>query len=438
MGLFSKTNDKSCPICGGTRFYSVPVGRADTWHEQVEKQPQWKQHRGLPAGAGVAFSEPRLEWDQPTFDRANTTTPHRRCERCASLVPPQFLSDAKSRLLLITTGMPAAGKTTWLKCLFNPASKKHLIGEPTTLISREPYHYVEPYTIANPDPRTAVPILLHGMKLTFQRRKVDVAGIDVKGEVFHQRTTTPDKYMRVLDILTNLRSMSYSELLVMFVVPFDRTLLRQNIGQLAAHLTNRPGSRGTWQGVIWTHLDRAQLRDAEELFTFLQSSEPALALARRVVAGSDDVFDSSFVTAASAIERLVQSGGSWTGRLDVLESLTWLLYRIMLAYTVLPVRFGVGKVEFYYSFNGGLGETLVRQCMRLAAVLFAAWDSAGRGDFAGMIREAMQPGAEPQFPVLPCGIEFLQDAGEDGQRDADDGLPVWGDLLLLELLRRHG
>lgn len=444
MGLFTKAVDKRCPICGGTQFYSVPVGRAEVWHQQVETIPQWKHHRGLPAGAGVAFSEPRLEWDQPTFERATTPSPHVRCLRCASLVPPQFLSALKSRVLLITTGMPAAGKTTWLKCLFNPSSKKHLIAEPTTLIGREPYDFVEPYTIANPDPRTAVPILLHGMRLTFQRQKIDVAGIDVKGEVFDQRTSSADKYMRVLEILRNLRSMSFSQLLTMFVVPFDPTLTRQNIGQLTSHLTNHPGSRGTWQGVIWTHLDRAQLRDAEALFAFLASSEAAADLARRIAGGNEDVFDSRFVSAASDIERLVQNTRTWTGRLDLLESLTWLLYRIMLAYSVLPLRFGVGKVEFYYSFNGGLGETLVRQCMRLAALLFAAWDSAGRGDFAGMIREAMRPGSEPQFPVLPCGIEFLNDPSRDGQasegqsRDGDDGLPVWGDLLLLELLRRHG
>lgn len=436
MGLFSKAVDKRCPICGGKQFYSVPVGRAEVWHEQVEKIPHWKQARGLPAGAGVAFSEPRLEWDQPTFERASTPTPHVRCLSCASLVPPQFLSDI-SRVLLITTGMPAAGKTTWLKCLFNPSSKKHLIAEPTNLISRLPYDFVEPYTIANPDPRTAVPILLHGMRLTFQRQKIDVAGIDVKGEVFDQRTRSTDKYMRVLDIIRNLRSMSYSQLLTMFVVPFDPTLMRQNIGQLMAHLTNHPGSRGTWQGVIWTHLDRARLRDAEALFAFLEGSDDALALARRVVDGNEEVFDSRFVVAATELERLVQGTRNWTGKLDLLESLTWLLYRIMLAYTLLPPRFGVGKVEFYYSFNGGLGETLVRQCMRLAAVLFSAWDSAGRGDFAAMIREAMRPGSEPQFPVLPCGIEFLH-APEGEASDSEDGLPVWGDLLLLELLRRHG
>lgn len=436
MGLFRKAVDKRCPICGGKQFYNVPVGRAEVWHEQVEKIPHWKQARGLPAGAGVAFSEPRLEWDQPTFERASTPTPHVRCLTCASLVPPQFLSDI-SRVLLITTGMPAAGKTTWLKCLFNPSSKKHLIAEPTNLISRHPYDFVEPYTIANPDPRTAVPILLHGMRLTFQRQKIDVAGIDVKGEVFDQRTRSTDKYMRVLEIIRNLRSMSFSQLLTMFVVPFDPTLTRQNIGQLTSHLTNHPGSRGTWQGVIWTHLDRARLHDPEALFAFLGGGEDALPLAGRVVDGTQEVFDSRFVMAATEIERLVQNTRTWTGRLELLESLTWLLYRIMLAYTLLPPRFGVGKVEFYYSFNGGLGETLVRQCMRLAAVLFSAWDSAGRGDFAAMIREAMRPGSEPQFPVLPCGIEFLP--VPDGQpTDGEDGLPVWGDLLLLELLRRHG
>lgn len=432
MGLFTKAVDKRCPICGEKQFYAVPVGRAEVWNQQVANVPQWKQYRGLAVGAGVAFSEPRLEWDQPTFEQASAPSPHVRCVRCATLVPPQFLSDI-SRVLLITTGMPAAGKTTWLKCLFNPASKKHLIAEPTTLISREPYDFVEPYTIANPDPRTAVPILLHGMRLTFQRQKIDVAGIDVKGEVFDQRMHSADKYMRVLDIIRNLRTMSFAQLLTMFVVPFDPTLTRQNIGQVMSHLTNHPSSRGTWQGVIWTHLDRAQLRDAEALFAFLAGSADALALARRVVEGNEEVFDSRFVAAAAELERLVQQTRAWTGKLELLESLTWLLYRIMLAYTMLPLRFGAGKVELYFSFNGGLGELLVRQCMRLAAVLFAAWDSAGRGDFAAMIREAMRPGAEPQFPVLPCGIEFLH-----GESDGDDGLPVWGDLLLLELLRRHG
>jgi len=336
-------------------------------------------------------------------------------------------------VLLITTGMPQAGKTTWLKCLFNPAQKKHLIAEPTSLISRDPYYYVEPYTIANPDPRTAIPILLHGMRLTFQRRAIDIAGIDIKGEVFHQRTTTPDKYMRVLDILKNLRAMKFAELFVMFVVPFDPTRSRQNIGQLTSHLTNEPGSRGAWQGVIWTHLDQAQLRSAEELLAFLASSNDAAALAQRVIEGTENVFDSKFVAAATDLERLVQQKQGWTASLDLLESLTWLLYRIMLAYNALPARFHHGNAEFYYTFMDGLGEKLVHATMRVAAALFAAWDNAGRGDFAPMIRESMMPGTELRFPVLPCGLELLQTGG-----DGDDGLPVWGDLLLLEILRRHG
>lgn len=425
--------DARCPVCGATVFYRVPLGRADAWYRQLDEQPQWKRHRGLPENAGVAFSEPRLEWDQPTFEHAQTFTQHVRCGTCASLIPPQFLGDPASRVLLITTGMPQAGKTTWLKCLFSPSQKKHLIAEPTTLISRDPYYYIEPYTIANPDPRTAVPILLHGMKLTFQRKSIQIAGIDIKGEVFHQRTTTPDKYMRVLDILKNLRAMHFAELFMMFVVPFDPSRTRQNIGQLAAHLVHEPGSRGTWQGVIWTHLDRAELRDEAGLLEFLQSSEPALALARRAIDGTEDLFDSRFIDAAKDIERLVQNRHNWTGRLDLLESLTWLLYRIMVGYSGVPARLRTGNVEFYYT---GIGSLLVKQCKHLASTLFAAWDAAGRGDFAPMIRESLMPGADSRFPVLPCGIEFLH--GEPDESDGDDGLPVWGDLLLLEILGRHG
>jgi hypothetical protein len=435
MGLFRKkypggiAKDARCPVCGGTVFYRVPLGRADAWYQQLEGQPQWKRFRGLPENAGVAFSEPRLEWDQPTFDHATQFTDHVRCGVCASLLPPQFLSESKSRVLLVTTGMPQAGKTTWLKCLFQPAQKKHLIAEPTSLISRDPYYYIEPYTIANPDPRTAVPILLHGMKLTFQRKSIDIAGIDIKGEVFHQRTTTPDKYMRVLDILKHLRAMNFAEVFMMFVVPFDASLTRQHIGQLGAHLVHQPGARGTWQGVIWTHLDRAQLRDEAALLEFLQSSETALSLAKRAIA-NEDVFDSRFVDAVTDIDRLVQKKQNWTASLELLESLTWLLYRIMLGYSAVPARLNTGNVEFYYT---GIGMLLVKQTKALASTLFAAWDSAGRGDFAPMIRESRMPGAEARFPVLPCGIEFLS-----GSEDADDGLPVWGDLLLLEILGTHG
>jgi hypothetical protein len=55
-----------------------------------------------------------------------------------------------------------------------------------------------------------------------------------------------------------------------------------------------------------------------------------------------------------------------------------------------------------------------------------------------MIRESMMPGTELRFPVLPCGLEFLQSDSDVARGDGDEGLPVWGDLLLLEILRRHG
>src|ERR1043166_2402519 len=222
-----------CPVCGGKSFFDVPVGRADTWNQQVDKVPLWKINRGLPERAPVAFHEPRLEWDQPTFDASQVATGHVRCSGCFSLVPPQFLAAPKSRVLLITFGMPQAGKTTWLKTLLHPARQKYLIAEPSSQISREPYDFVEPYTIDNPDPRTAVPFLLHGTQLTFQRAAMQVAGIDIKGEVFHQRNTAPDKMRRLRQILRNLRATPFADLFFVFVVPFDPTCSRQNIGQLA-------------------------------------------------------------------------------------------------------------------------------------------------------------------------------------------------------------
>jgi hypothetical protein len=419
-----------CPVCGGANFYNVPLGSAEIWHQQVDKHPQWKRVRGLPENAGVAFSEPRLEWDQPLFEPFPTPTGHFRCAVCTSLIPPQFIADSKSQVLLITTGMPQAGKTTWLKCLLSPEKKRYLIAEPSNVIRRESYRFVEPYTIANPDPRTALPFLLHGTELTFQRSRIDIAGIDIKGEVF-QRSATPNKYLRVLDILGHLRAMRVADLFVMFVVPFDASCARQNIGQLTGQMMNEPGSRSSWQGVIWTHVDQAQLWSKEAVLVFLESSAAASDLARRVFTGSDDVFRSDFTEAALDIERLVQKKTNWTNSLELLESLTWLLYRLMLAYTALPGRFNIGNVEFYFSFMDGLGSVLVRHCMRIAAALFAAWDRSGCGDFAPMIRESMMPGTELRFPVLPCGLEMLRGASED------DGLPVWGDLLLLEILRRH-
>jgi hypothetical protein len=430
MALFGG-NDKNarCPVCGGRSFFSVPVGRADTWNQQVDKHPQWKVNRGLPEKAPVAFHEPRLEWDQPTFDPYPTPTGHLRCSTCASLIPPQFLGPPKSRVLLITFGMPEAGKTTWLKCLFHPAKQRYLIVEPSSEIGREPYDFVEPYTIDNPDPRTAVPFLLHGTRLTFQRAHMQVAGIDIKGEVFHQRNTAPDKMRRVRMILRNLRDTPFADLFFLFVVPFDASCTRQNIGQLDADLVHEPGARGTWQGVLWTHLDQAKLHDPNALFAFLQGDEAALALAQRAVAGSDELFKSDFESAAAEIERLVHEKRNWTNDLALLESLTWLLYRLMLEYSSLPARLRRPSLEFYFTYSGGVGSILVRHCMRMAAALFAAWDRAGCGDFAPMVRESMMPGSDLLFPVLPCGLEFR---GQD-----DEGLPVWGDLLLLEILRRH-
>jgi hypothetical protein len=121
--------------------------------------------------------------------------------------------------------------------------------------------------------------------------------------------------------------------------------------------------------VIWTHLDRAELRNEAGLVEFLQPSEHATALARRAISG-DDVFDSKFVDAASDIERLVQERQKWTGSLDVLESLTWLLYRIMLGYSAVPARLRTGNVEFITRI-----VPLVKKCMHLARAL-RRWDSA--------------------------------------------------------------
>ena len=95
----------------------------------------------------------------------------------------------------------------------------------------------------------------------------------------------------------------------------------------------------------------------------------------------------------------------------------------------------------YLDYFEPLGSALSRQP-----------DGAGRGDFSAMIHEAMAPGADSSFPVLPCGLEFLPGAadesprrdgesprrdGESRPRDGENGMPVWGDLLLLEILRRH-
>src|SRR5436309_13676740 len=157
MALFGG-NDKNarCPVCGGKSFYSVPVGRADTWNQEVDKHPQWKVNRGLPEKAPVAFHEQQLAWDQPTFDPSPTPSGHLRCSGCASLIPPQFLAASKSRVFLITFGMPQAGKTTWLKSLFRPAKQRYVISEPSSERGRARDDFVEPYTIDNPDPRTGV------------------------------------------------------------------------------------------------------------------------------------------------------------------------------------------------------------------------------------------------------------------------------------------
>jgi hypothetical protein len=258
---------------------------------------------------------------------------------------------------------------------------------------------------------------------------MQIAGIDIKGEVFHQRDTAPDKMRRLRQILRNLRATPFADLFFVFVVPFDPTCSRQNIGQLDTDLMHEPGARGRWQGVLWTHLDHAQLHDAAALFGFLKGNDAALALAQRAVAGNEELFTPDFDKAAAQIERAVQGKRNWAADLALLDSLTWLLYRLMLAYSDLPARFQRGKVEFYFSFSGALGSLLVRYCMRIAAALFAAWDRAGCGDFEPMIRESMMPGTELLFPVLPVGLQF--------QNGDEEGMPVWGDLLLLEMLRRH-
>jgi hypothetical protein len=153
-----------------------------------------------PSRKRASHSPSRVWWDQLTFEPAQTFTDHVRCGKRV-VIPLQFLGEPKSRVLLITTGMPQAGRRR-AEVPFNPAQTSRRAHVP---IGHDPYYYIEPYTIANPDPRTAVPILLHGMKPTFQRKSIQIA-TDISGEVFHQRTNTPDKYMR-LDILKNLRAM---------------------------------------------------------------------------------------------------------------------------------------------------------------------------------------------------------------------------------------
>jgi hypothetical protein len=97
-----------------------------------------------------------------------------------------------------------------------------------------------------------------------------------------------------------------------------------------------------------------------------------------------------------------------------------------------------GKVALYFEYGAGLGKRMVQATCTLAAALFAAWDDVDRGDFAAMVRDGIRdPNARGAFRVLPCGFAFprgVDPANLEPEMLWRDGLPVWGDLLLLEIL----
>jgi hypothetical protein len=448
---FQKRSTESmlCPVCGGTSVYEAAVGDITLWEQQLGTHAEWKRKRGLDVTAPAPVSRPDGQnWALPAFDEqppaaAGAPPPrhrHMRCSTCWSLLPPPFLEQHSKRVLMITTGMPEAGKTTWIRCLFEPQNPRYLIVEPTTAVARRPYRYVEPYTVANVDPRSALPFLLHSTDISFQSRTIPIAGVDIKGETFRDRETMPDKYHTVEDIVNNVRSMRFDEFLMLFVVPFTASGTERYIGQLANHLINpTKDNKRMWQGIIWTHLDSAVLRDEAALRSFSSDAGDAAESLVTAALSKKNPFDHTDWERALAQLRKSITSHDWSGSQELLESLTWLLFQLMRAYSEQRLVTEVGKVELYFEYGDGLGKRMVQACSALASTLFASWDNLGRGAFAAMVLEGVRdPHARGAFRVLPCGFAFPQ--GVDPQSVDPttlwrDGRPVWGDLLLLEILQ---
>ena len=249
-------------------------------------------------------------------------------------------------------------------------------------MSRSAYEFIEPFTIANVNGRTPLTFLIYGLDLKFQKSEISVAGVDFKGELFQDIDTPANKYLIVDGLLKRVSTLRFDTLLLLFVIRFDPTGGRMHVGKMRPLLGGDPQNHHFREGVIWTHLDQAVLRDPEGLRAFATGTAAEEVVAYLIAEPGDGDgatgLTSEILDCAQALKTKIQSV-RWKNKLPLLESLTWLLFQLMLQYSEVADKQPDRKPDFYWD-NAGRG--IVQAIRELAMELFAAWDGMRiRGDF---------------------------------------------------------
>jgi len=439
LGWLSPTPSVRCPLCGSaeTRGTKGEIAYSKL-KQKLVAMPEW---RAAHAAQGALPDIPaeirdRVNADPmfPDTEISIEESPHQRCAKCRSLLPPQFWRGGPTQKMAMTVaGAPGHGKTTWLlSVLLPPKNSRYCVIGYSGEMNTRGYAFAEPYTLEMLDAefRTPVSYLLMGSTIRYRSEQVDVRTLDIMGEQF--RTSLDIAAERIRRHLTLGGDRGALLIVERYVRGNTPARVAINIGQ--AYSTIGDAVRGTlrggylWNGVVWTWLDAAEWSSAGEQWLrsrlgadadpFIQigSDEALLSAQQENIDAYEAITENQFARLKKFLGAIKSTRALSEDELDPLVAL---LFRMQILYSA---RASDARTDPLAYFEQG-GITYVRACQELARLLYIRWD-APRGGLGTYLR-----GTDPDFnwKVMACGR--ILEPGRDPES-------VWSDQIVLEVMMR--
>jgi hypothetical protein len=426
---------RPCPLCGEKGTYKVR-GHVDydTLVTQLAGQAKWLRNHGLNERGGVplppdtpenrrflaAVQHPPVTGDGDADGRSHT-----RCNRCATLLPPEFHpNDVTAEVAVTVAGSVGHGKTSWLVAILAPPDRSdYEIVRPSDDLQTNCYEYAEPYTfdILKSGFRSPLfyqllgtTLVLRGTEFTFIRT------VDIKGEMFAGIATQKPNDV----IIRHLGSSAGSGWLLVvdqFAGATNPALSSATLNNIASayesisvQMAREGANRQVRKAIVWTFLDQA--RWTNEAAQWLQKSTPAIAAqlsqigetAQQPIASLTPFVD--FVD-GHQMEVLKSTLEKTADILDAptLDGLIALLLRLQLLYTLRASNYiGTGGLGTKFDYLMDRGYAFVDDCQAIARQLYARDRRSAMHNYA----------RREDWKVFPCA-RF-------------DDTSVWADQILIE------